>query len=300
MKNEIIDPTTIHTLEERKAITDDALKVAKHTIRKTLEARIMALQKVVAKTYDDLGDLMFRYNTAVRGVVDLEYDVIIAGIEGSFKDIALLSSTKLRPEWEPAFELNETALYYGVQGWEWTMMPHADYLGLGYKSILTNAEKKNWDRDLTIRFTMCLQEGTSLLCRREMEAEVEAPPELITAREDLAHASAPYLAAREELAQVHEELSKLSDTMVELDMQATAARLQAAGGSGLLDGILESTQKILAGEAFDGLATAMALPTQSSSQNQQQPPALGAQNPAGTQSAGEAPEEDDTTPPREM
>jgi hypothetical protein len=81
--------------------------------------------------------------------------------------------------------------------------------------------------------------------------------DLCEAIERLSRESPPYFEALDALSKARQDLERLPDKMKELEMFATAQRLQDAGGTSLLLGLSGAVAAVLKGEEISGLHLAI-------------------------------------------
>jgi len=84
-------------------------------------------------------------------------------------------------------------------------------------------------------------------------ASVEPSYDLIAARTALVERAGVYFEAVEEYEQAEKDLHELPKKIEDIEMQATAQRVQDAGGAGVLDALLQSVESIKEGRDIQAL-----------------------------------------------
>jgi hypothetical protein len=257
-------PGTPHTLEERRAITADVLKLSGHELKKALTARVEQARTVKTDAYADLGDFMHAYNEAIQGCYKDIVHNLASDVSFSFNVFNTLeTSDKLKDPFVVTVTVDERKLLFGLD-----TMESKGYYHLGEQQVadLRQRYAANPDsiaEDITVPLHIVAKRGPHTEFEISRVTRVSATTAFIDAQEDLIKASDPYYAACEALRKAEKDLADLPRNMEELEMQTIAARVQDMGGGDILMSVLDSQARILTGEAVSGLS--MTLPDYSKS-----------------------------------
>lgn len=249
-------PGTMHTLEERRVINEDVLKVTGHELKREFTRRVEETTAHRQKCYEDLGDYMHAYNTAAQKCWEEVLPGIVSDLEVSFSVLNRLADED-DDQFHVVLSVNEKALLFGLQGMEKDGYYHQ---GETFLSKMRNAYLKDAGSaadDLSVPLSIVIKRADYTEMNVDRVLEVTATSELQDARIALIKASEPFYEACELVKKAQKDLSDLPKNMEELDIQATARRIRDMGGEDALREVLGSAMQILGGDTVKGLAAAL-------------------------------------------
>lgn len=255
LATQLMNPETAHSLEERKAVTDDALKLAKHGLKKELTKRVETTQKQKEEAYESLGDLMEAYNIAAQKCCEMHVTPLKDDVGFSFDAINAFTKNE-KEHLNTRVEVQERELLFGLDNMGGDGYY---YRGEAFLKEIYSADEHTGDYTIPVHIVIYRgnPDNDDVRMRLERELVVEMSDELAKARKDLQEAAEPFYELTEALKKAQKDLNDLPANMEELDMQATALRVKDMGGQNILSGILKSMGSMLEGAEFDGLSTAL-------------------------------------------
>jgi hypothetical protein len=294
IKPAIIEPIVKQNLEDQRALTGDALKLGKHELEKTFKARIKEYKLEVAAAWDSTLPLRDAYNKAVVECVEPVAGALISELRHSFQVMDRLFPTTDEKERgdEHEAEYSSVTVTLGLRHDFFVCSPEANEAlghrmwiierdggrrhlgGSGGRELALNIalfdhdeplDDPNFSYDLEIGVAIAIGKGGDEDARRRGESLEFNRTLTVTCTRDLQDARAAFvepmkllLAAEQKLAKAEQNLEELPRMIKELDMSATAMRLQAAGGEPLLEQIMRGVQRIADGETeLSGLSLAL-------------------------------------------
>ena len=278
------DPVTNHSIEDRRALTSDALKLSKHELQKEFKRRIEALKEDGRKLWESTEPLRDAYNTAVANLIGSVGRSVVDDLEHSFRCINRLSASKCAraedddDEYRLAVTVtlgedytffegsasNETRLNEKMRPFLSGNKLSARHYRLRQQSMHSIVEEAHdsgdgdpcYANDLTIPVAICIGSNEDLSITRYMD--ITCSFDLEQARRAFEEPAAQMKHIAEQLEKAEEDLERLPEMIKELDMHATALRISEAGGARFLESIMTGVQRIMSGDThLSGLALAM-------------------------------------------
>jgi len=262
----LVDPATKHTLDERRAMTDDSLELASHGLKKEFTRRVENAKKEKNERYEALGDFMFAYNEAMKAA----WEDALPGLQEELqKSFSVLNKLENRDgsftEYTVEVSVPEEKLLFGLQEYETKGYYYQGENLLKEVQKLVADENAAEDPVIPVNITVMRTDKSSDYPEAEYARQytVNCTSDLNDARSQLAEASNPYYEAVEALKHAEQELKELPEQLEEIRMMAIAQRVQDAGGAGLMDKLLDAVAAVQNGQKVEALALKAAVDEES-------------------------------------
>lgn len=252
----LASPGTTHSLEERRLINEDVLKVTGHELKREFSRRVEEAKAMRGTRYDDLGDYMHAYNEAAEKCWTPVIDTLKKDLASSF-DVMNSLASKDTDKFEVSVSVDDRRLLFGLEG-----MERDGYYHLG-ETALAAMREALWEdedaakADIDVLVEISVRRGSYVEISAERTVTVKVGDELVQARKALVEKSDPFYEAVEAMNAATKALADLPANLEELDMQATARRIRDMGGEDVLRDLLASATSVLDGEAVKGLAASL-------------------------------------------
>lgn len=258
-KNELVsNPATTHTLDESRAITSDILELSESKLKKELSRRVEVAQKNKKDAYSALGDHMFNYNEALKKIWEAPVATLQAESQKGWdllNGLAKEGDTKYTVE----VKVNEQEMLFGL---EEQKEKGYYYQGEGYLKKLVkqvNKEKGVGD-DVPVAISIQVNSDDSHGSTERDDTrilDIPADDAVKGVRQALVDAAGPYYDSIDALSEAEADLGNLGSNMHDLKMRTVEARVENAGGKGLMDGIDALTNSILEGNDISDVSLAL-------------------------------------------
>lgn len=249
-------PGSEHTLEERRVINEDVLKVTGHELKREFTRRVEDATAHRKKCYEALGDFMHAYNEAAEQCWMNILPNTQSDLKHSFSVLNQLAQEG-DEEYDVSVKVNDQTILFGLQGMERDGYYHQGETALSKMREAFHKEEDSLAADLKVPVSIEIKRGDYTEMRIDRVIDVTCSKDLNDARRALVEASEPFYEAITLLAKAKNDLDELPRNMEELDMQATARRIRDMGGEEALRDVLASATSILGGDTVKGLAAAL-------------------------------------------
>lgn len=262
-------PKSPHSIEDRKALTSDALKLSRHELEKEFTRRISAIKQAIDDEWEATLPLRDAYNMAVAKLIRSVSDGLVDELQHSFRclnrmledddDAGVEAVVRLGSErtfFHGSKEGSKALLHQmGALLEEWVVYSASRPLQRGY--IKEFEDEECWADDLRAPLEVTIVQGDHAECEINRTFCITCSFELEQARRALAAPSKKITQLEEQLQLAMADHERLPEMIRELDMQATAIRLRDAGGELFLHSIMDGVRRIMNGENISGLTLAL-------------------------------------------
>lgn len=289
MKKEAIkpfqEPATGHTIEDRRALTADALKVANHELKKEFQARLKACEKAIAQCQREAEPTLMAYNEAAASLISSLINTHRDDWRFSFQMLSGARDTRDEGDEDADLALIlrihtpfGSNFFHGVSDsrikafrarWENARISEPGHYRRGFPDCDDLLEwgvgahgDDSYDLEVGLHFEIVYGEDSLDVTRW---FDITASPELAQARQGLTDLGRRLEALHEDRRQAERNIDRLPSMIKELDMSATIMRIRDAGGEQFLEQIISGVDRILKGD-LQLSGTAMALGTQQESE----------------------------------
>lgn len=268
----------VRTLEEKKVLTEDALKWSKNRLSKALNLRIKQAEKICEATRIALYDPIEEYDAEALKLAKMRIDTVVDDSLWSISHvnhIALSSEGHVNGQNSGLYgslTIVRRDLVFGSEYTHATRGPVHHKKGkihsaTGIDSLRRDIREMEEKGDFTVpvvfgaRYNLWdLDTGSTFHedqpdFSKRIKLRMDASSKLISIRTKLVPLYDAMDRADKDLALAKEDLANLDENIEELEMQAIEQRLREAGGRDILESMQTGIEKMLASGGFNATPT---------------------------------------------
>jgi len=268
-----IESPAVRSLQDSKILAEDMLKLTKHKLTKTLEARKLEAEKEWKAAYDALSPQFENYHAALVGVYSEHVVRLSRELNSGLDGLNTIIRENADDDDDDDVTFVEFSVEVDTDNLEFQVADERNpcvHMAVGASKLealcsRVSADNGEASADIQVRLSIYYNNGcedADDFASQEQMLSCSSTGEMQDAILALVAAATPFCAAYHKWKECSKALREIPTLMKELDMQATAARVQAQGGEGMLIALLQSTDRMLAGESLDGLGAALSCSTE--------------------------------------